>query len=297
MARTGEAESMFDHDRVVTNGIELHVATAGPVDGPPVVLLHGFPEFWQGMAGIGARLADQGFRVMIPDQRGYNLSDKPDGVGAYRLDRLAGDITGLLDAYGIERASVIGHDWGAVVTWYLAAEHPDRLDAAVIANVPHPMVMARYLRTHPSQLRKSWYMFAFQMPFMPERPFSSDAGRARMAKGIAHTANPGSMDADYQAALAEAWSQPGAPTGMINWYRALLRHRPPFTRGGRVRIPTLILWGEKDRFLEASMAGLSAARCDNAELIEYPRATHWVFHDEPEATTEAIVDFLGRTAD
>lgn len=284
----------FEFDRVYTNGIELHVATAGPPDGDPVVLLHGFPEFWQGMAGLGERLAAAGYRVIIPDQRGYNLSDKPEGAHCYQLGALASDITGLLDAYGIERADVVGHDWGAVVTWFLAAEYPERLRSAVVANVPHPMVMARYLRTHPTQLSKSWYMFAFQVPFMPERAFSTSAGRAKMAAGIAHTANRGSMDADYQRALAEAWSQPGAPTAMINWYRALLRHRPPFTRGGRVRIPLLVLWGEQDRFLEVQMAGLSLQRCDNAELIEYPNATHWVFHDEPDATAAAILDFLSR---
>jgi pimeloyl-ACP methyl ester carboxylesterase len=127
-------ESVF----VETNGITLHTVQAGPADGPLVILLHGFPEFWYGWHEQIRPLAEAGFRVVVPDQRGYNLSDKPDGVERYRIDELSRDVVGLIDAAGREQAAVVGHDWGAAVAWWTALHHADRVSKLVAVNVPHP---------------------------------------------------------------------------------------------------------------------------------------------------------------
>jgi epoxide hydrolase 4 len=153
---------------VPTNGIRLHAVTAGPSDGSPVILLHGFPEFWYSWRKQIHPLAEAGFRVIAPDQRGYNLSDKPEGIGNYQLDILVEDILGLMDSLGIEKAAVVGHDWGAIVAWALALQYPDRLDRLVILNVPHPGVSKSVIKSVPKQILKSWYIAFFQLPFVPE---------------------------------------------------------------------------------------------------------------------------------
>jgi len=153
---------------VKTNGIRLNVLQEDPKDGPLVILLHGFPEFsysWRKQIGS---LTEAGFRVWAPDQRGYNTSDKPDGLDAYSLDELAADVIGLIDAAGVEKALIVGHDWGASVAWWTAGKYPERIHKMVVMNVPHGGVMQKHLKKSLTQLRKSWYMFFFQIPWLPE---------------------------------------------------------------------------------------------------------------------------------
>jgi pimeloyl-ACP methyl ester carboxylesterase len=277
---------------IVTNGVRLHCALDGPEDGDLVVCLHGFPEFYKGMLGPMRALAEAGFRVVAPDQRGYNLSEKPRGVDAYTADETSADVVGLIEALGYERADIVGHDWGAAVTWWTAIRHPERVRRIVVANVPHPSVMAKEIRTNRAQMRKSWYIFAFQTPWLPDALGSSALARRRFAETIAKTANPGSITPEYQAELQRAWSQPGAVTGMINWYRAAVQRRPGRVEDKRVHVPTMILWGEQDVALGASMVQPSADLCDDVVVHRFPNATHWILHDEPEATARLIVDFL-----
>jgi pimeloyl-ACP methyl ester carboxylesterase len=158
----------LEHHRVATNGVQLHVVQCGPAAGPLVVLLHGFPEFWYGWRHQIAALAAAGFRVWVPDQRGYNLSDKPRPVRGYVVDELARDVVGLIDAAGHATAAVVGHDWGAAVAWHLAAQHPARVRRVAVLNVPHPQVMGPALLRKPGQLLRSWYVFFFQLPWLPE---------------------------------------------------------------------------------------------------------------------------------
>jgi hypothetical protein len=176
--------------RLAANGITLHAVAAGPVDGPLVILLHGFPEFWYGWRQQIAPLAASGLRVVAPDQRGYNLSDKAAGIAAYRLDALADDLLGLAEALGRERFAVVGHDWGAAVAWHLASRNPERVTRAAMLNAPHPATLRRYARAHPSQALKSWYIPYFQLPLLPElslRLAASGvcAGRCAAARGRA----------------------------------------------------------------------------------------------------------------
>jgi pimeloyl-ACP methyl ester carboxylesterase len=267
-----------------TNGIGLHTALAGPKDGEPVFLLHGFPDAWFGWEAQIGPLADAGFRVIIPDQRGYNLSDKPKGVSNYRMNILTQDILGLADALGYERFNLAGHDFGAMVSWNLATHHPARLKRLAIANVPHPKVMQDYLRTHLSQLLKSWYAFFFQIPSLPERIIRANNWQ------ILISAMPDDLSEEERDRYRKAWSQPGAMTSMINWYRALLRHSRKSTAAAPIQVPTLILWGQQDPHISYEMALLSADLCMECRMITFEDATHWVLHDKPVEVSRLLIE-------
>lgn len=276
--------------RISTNGISLNVAQAGPADGPLVILLHGFPEFWYGWSKHIPALATAGYRVWAPDQRGYNTSDKPPGVRDYRLDELARDIVGLIEAAGCERAIVVGHDWGGAVAWWLASSFPERLQRLVIINVPHPLVLRRLLMTSPRQMLRSWYMFLMQLPGLPE--WSAARGEwSNLFQGMRNSSLPGTFtDADF-AIYREAWSQPGAMTGMLNWYRAMFRHGAARPRHSRIHAPTLVLWGAKDRFIGREGAERSLLLCNHVRLDLFEHNTHWLQHEEPAEITRRIVEF------
>ena len=278
---------------VATNGIRLHTRQAGPDDGPLVIVLHGFPEFWEGWHRQIEPLAAAGYRVIVPDQRGYNRSDKPDGVASYHIAELAADVIGLIDDAGRETAAVAGHDWGAAVAWWLALSYPARINSLTTVNVPHPTVMEDTLLSSLSQLRKSWYMFAFQLPVLPETIATANDCRA-LQRGLTESSRPGTFSATDLKRYREAWTQPGAVTAMINWYRAMGRYRPRPPQQ-QVSVPTLVMWGQQDEFLEPSMAEESLAYCDDAELVTFPSATHWVLHERPEETAEELLAHLDAT--
>jgi len=279
----------IDFDFILTNGIRLHTALAGPVDGEPVFLLHGFPDAWFGWEAQIGPLADAGFRVIVPDQRGYNLSDKPQGVASYRMAALVDDVLGLADALGHERFHLAGHDFGAMVGWNLAMRHPERIKRLAIANVPHPAVMGNYLRSNPSQMLKSWYAFFFQIPWLPERFVRASNWRFLIS------ALPETFTTDEQDRYREAWGKPGAITGMINWYRASLRQLRPSTKVAKIQVPTLIVWGQQDPYISYEMAPLSVDLCENGQLVTFEDATHWVLHDKPEEVSQLLIEhFSGK---
>lgn len=272
--------------KIETNGIHLHTALAGPEYGEPVFLLHGFPDAWFGWEAQIGPLADAGFRVIVPDQRGYNLSDKPDGVSSYQMDILVKDILGLADAMGYESFYLAGHDFGAMVSWNLALDYPDRIKRMVIANVPHPQVMRSYLRTHFKQMLKSWYAIFFQIPGLPEWMVKLNNWRFLIL------AMPDDLCEEERDRYRAAWSMPGAMTGMMNWYRAFFRLPKSTTHISKIQVPTLILWGNQDPHLCYEMAALSANLCDDGHLITFEDATHWVLRDESEAVSQNIVKFF-----
>jgi epoxide hydrolase 4 len=277
-----------------TNGIRLHVVQAGPTHGMPVVLLHGFPENWRCWIRQLPDLVDAGFRLIVPDQRGYNLSDKPKGIRKYHIDELVKDVLGLIDTLGYERVNVAGHDWGAAVAWTLAHRHPQRLGRLVILNVPHPFVMRRFLFGDAEQIRRSWYLFFFQLPWLPEIGMRADdwrgAIRTLRGSGQVHTFT----NEDIQK-YKEAWSQPGAITSMINWYRAL-RYQNHLPKEMRIHIPTLLMWGMKDFALTHRMARPSIDQCDDGTLILFPDATHWVQRDAAAEVNRHLIAFLSETS-
>ena len=276
-------EVMFE--RVSTNGIKLHTALAGPQDGEPVILLHGFPDAWFGWEPQIKALVGAGFRVIAPDQRGYNLSDKPEGVKAYSLEILAADIAGLADSLGLKRFNLAGHDFGGLVSWTMAMRYPDRLKRLAILNVPHPSVMRRYIGKHPAQVLRSWYAFFYQLPVLPEMAMKANNWRfliSAMARGLSR---------EQRNRYREAWAQPEAMKSMINWYRNMLRastsrasKRPAITN------PTLVIWGKLDPHISYEMAQPSADLCADGRLVTVEKATHWVMMDAPDEVSRLLIE-------
>jgi pimeloyl-ACP methyl ester carboxylesterase len=284
--RTSKVETLFFQNA----SVRLHAVASGPPDGPVVVLLHGFPEFWYGWRRQIEPLAAAGFRVIVPDQRGYNLSSKPAGVAAYALTELVSDVIAIADQLGQEKIYLAGHDWGAAVAWSAALLHSQRVAKLVVLNVPHPSVMRKFLSTRPRQLLRSWYMFFFQFPWLPEALFSAFHYRVG-ARSLLRSSRPGTFSAEDLAQYRAAWAHPGALTGMINWYRALFRTHAKFP-DKTVRVPTRILWGERDAFLLAEMAHDSLRYCTSAELFTFANATHWLQHEESARVSELLIDFF-----
>ena len=281
----------LEHSFIETNGIRLHVVQAGPKSGVPVVLLHGFPEFWYGWRKQIPALVEAGCRVIVPDQRGYNLSDKPTGVKEYGVDTLVDDIIGLIDALGYEKVNLVGHDWGAGVAWALAIKCPERLQRLSIMNVPHPAVMKRFLQRDFEQMHRSWYVFLFQLPWLPEAGMKQGNWRGA-EQSMRSSSKPNSFTAEDFLKYKEAWSQPGAMTAMLNWYRALLRHTPKLPDDLRVKVPTLMMWGMQDFALSHRMARPSMDYVDEGNLILFPEATHWVHLDAAEEVNHYLIDFI-----
>jgi pimeloyl-ACP methyl ester carboxylesterase len=269
--------------------ISLHVAEAGPDSGPAVILLHGFPEFWFGWRHQIDALADAGFHVIVPDQRGYNLSDKPKAIEDYDLDPLARDITGLADVLGIEQYALVGHDWGAGVAWWIAQQNPKGLRRLAIMNAPHPALWRRAMGADPVQRKLSRYVRLLGVPVLPEMLVR--AGRYKsLSDAISESTRP--MSDDERNEYRKAWSQVGALTGMINWYRAILRRRFDAPPASNIGVPTQIIWGARDRYASLSLAEPSKALCVRANLIVFDEATHWVQHDEALRVNTMLLEFL-----
>ncbi|MBB6647183.1 alpha/beta fold hydrolase [Halobellus ruber] len=266
--------------------VRLHTVVAGPDDGEPVVLLHGFPECWYAWHDIVEPLAAAGYRVFAPDQRGYNRSDKPEAVSAYHPDALAGDVSGLLGAVAAADAHVVGHDWGALVGRWLALHTPGRVRTLSALNVPHPAVPRRAVLTDPRQLLRSWYGGFFQLPRLPEFLARRNDWRRAVAS-MADTSRPEAFDATDFERYRRAWAVPDAFRSMIHWYRVVFRAnaRP---RRRRVDPSTLVLWGAEDAFLRRPLAAKSSAYCDDGRLVLWEDATHWLHHEHPERVADEL---------
>ena len=279
-------EITFDY--IPTNGIKLHTAFAGPENGKPIILLHGFPDAWFGWQAQISALVSAGYRVIVPDQRGYNLSDKPKGKANYHLNILSQDILGLADALNLKQFHLVGHDFGAMVSWVLAMSSPERINRMVIANVPHPRVMQKFIRKNFSQMRKSWYTFFFRIPKLPEKIVRRRKWKmliSAMAQGLSE---------EERDRYREAWEQENAITSMINWYRAMnIRSSSGSKSSPQITVSTLILWGKMDPHLSYRMATLSLDLCDDGELIFFEEASHWVHQDEPARFNQHLIEFLG----
>jgi pimeloyl-ACP methyl ester carboxylesterase len=269
--------------------VSLHYVEAG--DGPLIVLLHGFPEFWFGWRLQIAPLAAAGFRVVAPDLRGYNLSSRPDGVEAYIADRLAEDIVGLIRERGAESALLVGHDWGGTVAWTMAMSHPEVVDRLAILNAAHPRRLQQGLH-HPNQLRKSWYFFFFAIPGLPEEVVSARSWH--FFRHFLQDARPPYTDEEIER-YVEAWSQPGSATAMINYYRASVRQSPKKAEAELrpISAPTLVIWGQDDQYLGPDLAEPDHDDVPNLDRVErLADASHWVHHDQAEHVNQLLIDFF-----
>ena len=265
----------------------LHYVEAG--EGPLIVLLHGFPEFWYGWRLQIQPLAAAGFRVVAPDMRGYNLSSKPDGVASYAGDLLAADVRGLIHERGAESAMLVGHDWGGTAAWTTAMNHPEVVDRLAILNAAHPRKLLQGLH-HPGQLRKSWYFFFFDLPDLPEAVVH--ANRWHFFRHFLHDAHPAYTPEEIDR-YVKAWSQPGASAGMINYYRSSVRQKHAEAQIRTISAPTLVIWGQRDRYLGQELAEPDHDDVPNLDRVErLPDASHWVHHDEHERVNQLLTDFF-----
>src|SRR5215510_15395120 len=243
---------------------KLHYVEAG--DGPLIVLLHGFPEFWFGWRLQIEPLVAAGFRVVAPDTRGINLSSKPEGFEDYGVDLLAADIRGLIEELGAESARLVGHDWGGSIAWITAMNHPEVVDRLAILNAAHPRRLQEGLR-HPSQLRKSWYFFFFAAPGLPEEVVH--ARDWHFFRHFLQDASPEYTPEELER-YVEAWSQPGAASGMINYYRSSVRESSKQAKEEHPAIsaPTLVIWGQRDRYLGETLAEPDRDDVPNLDRVE-----------------------------
>jgi pimeloyl-ACP methyl ester carboxylesterase len=276
----------YDHN---LNGIILHTLEAGDPTAACMVFLHGFPECAFAWHKQLVHFARQGYRVLAPDQRGYNVSSKPIGIKAYRLEELVSDIVNLIRARAHKKVVLVGHDWGGVVAWQLAISHPEWVQQLVIINIPHPSVFRHTLKTNPKQMAKSSYAAFFQLPGLPEW-LSRVFNFAVLERSLVKTTKKGTFTKDMIAFYKKAWRQPGALTAMLNWYRAFRYNTLSST--GILQLPVLLIWGRKDQFLLHQMAQASIECCANGKLVMVEESTHWIHHEQPELVNALIQEFI-----
>ncbi|MES1178929.1 MAG: alpha/beta hydrolase [Myxococcales bacterium] len=279
-----------EHRRVRTGRLELHVAELG--SGPPVLLLHGFPAYWADWEPQMRVLAASGFRAIAPDLPGYGESGQLPNVLDYRALELAADLAGLIRALGLQRAHVIGHDWGGTLAYLLAAEHPELVERLVIINAGHPVLLKRALRRF-EQLRRSWYIFLFQLPVLPEWLVQRRVTISLCLRGMEVRAGAFS-DTDLERYTA-AMRAPGVARAALSYYRAAFR--APARSACLVTQPTLVLWGDQDQALSAPLllTGLEQ-HVPQAKVARFANAGHWLHHDLPEVVSRHAIEFLSASA-
>ena len=293
------SDLQVEHHTAHVNGVRLQYVEKSPSNGgraPLVVLLHGFPETWWSWRRQIDALVAAGFRVVAPDQRGYADSDKH---GPYDIDTLAADVCALIDhvAPQEKRAIVVGHDWGGGVAWHLASTRPEHCTRLVVMNCPHPTMMLRALRSKWSQIKKSWYMFMFQLPFLPERFLTRGGGRGIPKMFRAMAVDRTNFSDEELAPFVEAACKPGAAKAMIGWYRAAIRQglfRPgPSESTPKIEVPTLLLWAMDDKALGYDDLVPGTERWVPGLRIEtIPHCGHFVQQEQPDAVNQRLIPFL-----
>jgi pimeloyl-ACP methyl ester carboxylesterase len=281
----------WQHRDIITNSIRMHYVTLG--DGPLVVLLHGFPEFWFSWRYQIPFIADLGYKVVAPDLRGYNDTEKP--RSGYDIATLLRDIVGLIRGLGYEKATIIGHDWGGGLAWAFAAEYPEMTERLIVMNAPHPARLLQELRTW-KQLRKSWYIFAFQIPYLPEylagRRHAELVGTMIYSAAVHKEAFPPDVLAHYR----DAMSKPGALRAGINYYRSMVQHPSQsmaiIQPGRKITVPTLLIWGEQDIALDISLTQGLEQWVSMLQIRRIADSGHWVQQEQPELVNSYLREFL-----
>jgi pimeloyl-ACP methyl ester carboxylesterase len=282
-------EANWKHDYITTNGIKLHYVTQG--EGPLMLMLHGFPEFWYSWRYQIPEFAKY-FKVVAVDLRGYNDSDKPKEQSAYVMSEFIKDIQGLIQGLGYENCTLVGHDWGGAIAWCFAYAHPEMVERLIILNIPHPAKFSEGLRT-PGQLFKSSYVFLFQLPWLPEFMIQSlDYQLIENAfKGMAVNKNAFSQ-ADIEA-YKDAAAKRGALTAMLNYYRNIFQGQMFNKSWGILEVPTLMIWGEKDTALGKELTYGTEAYVRDLQIKYIPNCSHWVQQEQPELVNQYMQEYLG----
>jgi pimeloyl-ACP methyl ester carboxylesterase len=283
--------------RFPNSRMKLHCVVNGPTDKPLMLFLHGFPEFWYSWRHQLKEFSKD-YRVVACDMRGYGESDKPCCISEYIMDKLVDDVDQLITELGYDRCVLVAHDWGGVVAWGYAAVHPERVERLIICNAPHPQVIASQFKTAFSQLRKSWYIFMFQLPVLPQLYLSSDdmAMLERSFAGRSMGARRGTFTPDIMEAYKYCFATYRDWSGPVNYYRAAIRYASPNVdeacSRGKIPVPTLIIWGTQDGALDIKLAELSSHRVEDCTVEYIEGASHWVQQEEPERVNTLIRQFL-----
>jgi epoxide hydrolase 4 len=286
----GGAVERLSHTTFQGPAGQIHTVELGR--GPLVVLLHGFPEFWYGWREQIEPLADAGFRVVAPDLRGYNLSVRPEERSAYTIGSVSADLTALI-AYlqPAGGAAVVGHDWGALLAWYLASSEPRLVGRLAALSVPHPRAVSRGMR-RPLQLARLSYQFFFQIPLIPEALLSAGDFAALRLLMKRFSKRPGAMTPEVVARYVGAWSHPGAVRAMLAYYRALRRRRGTPRAHASIAAPTLVIRGADDRLFDPDLYEMSSEFADDCTIRVVEGAGHFVQHDAPEEVNLILGEFL-----
>ena len=285
--------------RIVANGLTFSIDEAGQgqdVGDAVALLLHGFPESRRAWSRQMQPLAELGWRVVAPDLRGYGETSRPAGRAAYRMEALIEDVAALFDALGARRRLLIGHDWGGLIAWAFAAQRARPLDGLVIINAPHPSVYIDLMRRSWRQRARSWYAAAFQLPWLPEAMLGAGGGQAIGQAFARHAAGPEAIPPALVEHYQDNAAAPGALTAMINYYRAnalsLGRWGPG--RALRIETPTLLIWGERDRFLESRLTQGYGPYVRDLTLAAFPAGSHWVAQEDPEGVNQRLAVWMAQ---
>ncbi|XP_077989005.1 epoxide hydrolase 3-like isoform X2 [Glandiceps talaboti] len=286
---------MYNHTWILIDDVKIHYVANGERSKPLMLLLHGFPEFWYSWRHQ-LREFSKDYRVVAVDMRGYGDSDIPKGIAPYAMTCLTGDVRDMIPALGYSSCVLVAHDWGAAVAWRFAMDYPDLVDKLVIMNGPHPDRFRKVISSSLKQFLMSWYMFLFQLPFLPEIVFKlndySWIKGAFCGKEMGMR-NPEAMTEEDIEAFKYNIQREGASTAMVNYYRAAVRYPPAGKpKSPIITSPTLLIWGAEDKALDISLTeGLEKYVSDiTVKLV--PNASHWVQQDRPDETNRLMREFL-----
>ena len=281
-------EGSWKHDDIVSNGVRLHYVTQG--EGPLMLMLHGFPEFWYSWRHQIPEFAKD-FKVVALDLRGYNDSDKPEAQSAYVMDEFIKDVEDVIKGLGYDRCVLVGHDWGGAIAWNFAYFHPEMVQQLIVLNLPHPAKFAAGLRT-PQQLLRSSYIFLFQLPWLPELllQFSDYQAIENAFKGMAVN-KTAFTQADINA-YKDAAAKRGALTAMLNYYRNFTQQKVLSEDWSVLEVPTLMIWGEEDSALGKELTYGTAAYVRNLQIRYISNCSHWVQQEQPQLVNQYMREFL-----
>ncbi len=278
----------WQHESITTNGVKLHYVTQG--SGALMLMLHGFPEFWYSWRHQIPAFAPD-YKVVALDLRGYNDSDKPKAQSAYVMDEFIKDIEGVITGLGYDKCVLVGHDWGGAIAWHFAYSRPQMVEKLIVLNIPHPAKMAEGLRT-PQQLLRSWYMFLFQLPEIPEALIQASDYQLIETMMTAGVINKSALTKADIEAYKNAVAKRGALTAMLNYYRNISQQRMLNTDWSILEVPTLMIWGESDVALGKELTNNTEAYVRNLQIKYIPNCSHWVQQEQPELVNRYMREFL-----
>jgi epoxide hydrolase 4 len=288
MNTSSQTNASCQHDSIISNGVRLHYVTQG--SGDLVLMLHGFPEFWYSWRHQIPEFA-QDYKVVALDMRGYNDSDKPKDLAAYRMDELVRDVSGVIRGLGYDRCILVGHDWGGAVAWNVAYTHPEQVDRLIVLNLPHPAKLVEGLKT-PQQLLRSSYMFFFQIPWLPEAVLQFGDYQLIEEAFTRMAVNKSAFTSEDIKRYKDAAAKPGALTAMLNYYRNILQGGILQRQWGKLYIPTLMIWGEEDMALGVELTYGTEVYVEDFTIRYIPHCSHWVQQEKPELVNQYIREFL-----